>query len=199
MTPASAVWSPPLSPADPTGIARPRIAIAGIAIESSTFSPHISAAEAFAVRRGTDLRRRYSFLAEGAERGDATEWVPIMQATALPGGAVDQTTYRAMRDEIVDRLAADGPFDGLFLDIHGAMSVVGMADAEADLARAVRAAVGEDTLVSAAMDLHGNVSAELSRNVDLITCYRMAPHEDAWNTRERAVHNLLERLRGPYG
>ncbi|NED99667.1 M81 family metallopeptidase [Phytoactinopolyspora halotolerans] len=180
-------------------MARARVAIAGIAIESSTFSPHISGPEAFTVLRGADLRRRYPFLAVGTERGDAADWVPILQATALPGGAVDAGTYRRMRDEIVESVRSEGPFDGLFLDIHGAMSVVGLEDAEADLARAIRAAAGPDTLISTSMDLHGNVSAEFSQAVDLITCYRMAPHEDAWNTRERAVHNLLERLRGPHG
>ncbi|WP_207782674.1 M81 family metallopeptidase [Phytoactinopolyspora limicola] len=178
---------------------RPRIAIAGIAIESSTFSPHISGWDAFTVRRGDELLGRYAFLGPGTERGDAAEWVPILHGLALPGGAVDPQVYRSMRDEIVHGLAAQGPFDGVFLDIHGAMSVVGIRDAEADLAGAIRTAVGDDPLVSTSMDLHGNVSAEFSRAVDLITCYRMAPHEDAWNTKERAVHNLLERLRGPYG
>jgi microcystin degradation protein MlrC len=28
------------------------------------------------------------------------------------------------------------------------------------------------------MDLHGNVSWRLAAQSDLITCYRMAPHED---------------------
>lgn len=38
------------------------------------------------------------------------------------------------------------------------MSVVGLDDAEADLTAAVRAATGPGTLISAAMDLHGDVS-----------------------------------------
>jgi microcystin degradation protein MlrC len=187
----------------PDGLTAPRVGIAGISIESSTFSPHVSGVEAFTVRRGEELLGRYPFLAAGTARREAARWVPLLHGRSLPGGAVDPEVYRAMRDEIVERIGAevraDGPLDGLFLDIHGAMSVVGMDDAEADLARAIREAVGPDTLVSAAMDLHGNVSAELSRAVDLITCYRMAPHEDETNTRERAVHNLLERLRGPGG
>jgi microcystin degradation protein MlrC len=29
---------------------------------------------------------------------------------------------------------------------------------------------------------------------DLITCYRMAPHEDAIESKKRAVTNLLDRL-----
>jgi microcystin degradation protein MlrC len=45
------------------------------------------------------------------------------------------------------------------------------------------------------MDLHGNVPRELAEASDLITCYRMAPHEDVWETRERAAANLLARLR----
>ena len=44
------------------------------------------------------------------------------------------------------------------------------------------------------MDLHGNVSETLAMNSDLITCYRMAPHEDALESKKRAVDNLLERL-----
>ena len=44
------------------------------------------------------------------------------------------------------------------------------------------------------MDLHGNVSKRLAQHTDLITCYRMAPHEDALESKQRAVDNLLERL-----
>ncbi|MGH1554914.1 M81 family metallopeptidase [Streptomyces sp. L7] len=43
--------------------------------------------------------------------------------------------------------------------------------------------VGPDTPVSTSMDLHGNVSRELVHATDLITCYRMAPHEDAMDTK----------------
>ncbi|MEP7251737.1 MAG: MlrC C-terminal domain-containing protein, partial [Ginsengibacter sp.] len=34
---------------------------------------------------------------------------------------------------------------------------------------------------------------------DLITCYRMAPHEDAMDTKRRAVENLLERIESAKG
>jgi microcystin degradation protein MlrC len=44
------------------------------------------------------------------------------------------------------------------------------------------------------MDLHGNVSPRLARHTDLITCYRLAPHEDAMESKKRAVDNLLDRL-----
>lgn len=195
----SHVWCPPLAPIQSGGLERPRIGIAGISIESSTFSPHISGSEAFTVRRDEELLDYYPFLESGKELRQAAEWVPLMHARSLPGGAVDRDLYEQFKREIVARIEAAGPLDALFFDIHGAMSVVGMQDAEADLAAAVRTALGPEPLVSTSMDLHGNVSFELLQAVDLITCYRMAPHEDAINTKERAVYNLLTRLRSSSG
>ncbi len=196
---AHLVWKGPLPALEPSGLARPRIGIAGISIESSTFSPHVSGDEAFTVRSGDELLAYYPFLAEGEHLRDAAEWVPLTHGRSLPGGAVAPDTYEKMKAAILDGVRREGPFDGFFFDIHGAMSVIGMDDAEGDLAAALRAALGPDTLVSTSMDLHGNVSGALFDAVDLLTCYRMAPHEDWLNTKERAVHNLLARLRGRHG
>ena len=86
------------------------------------------------------------------------------------------------------------PLDGLFFDIHGAMSVQGIDDPEGDFIKKIRDLIGTKTLISTSMDLHGNVSERLAQHTDLITCYRMAPHEDALESKQRAVDNLLERL-----
>ncbi|MDP9849807.1 M81 family metallopeptidase [Streptosporangium lutulentum] len=172
-----------------------RIGIAGIAIESSTFSPHRTRLPDFTVTRDDALLARYPWIREPRDWCAGVEWVPLLHAVSLPGGAVETEVYDRLEAEIVERARAAGPLDGLFFDIHGAMSVVGRTDAEAGLADAVRAAVGPDTLISASMDLHGNVSRELAETVDLITCYRMAPHEDVWESRERAARNLVTRLR----
>ncbi|MBO9626144.1 MAG: M81 family metallopeptidase [Microbacterium sp.] len=196
---ASEIWMGALPPVSDGGLAAPRIGIGGISIESSTFSPHVSGDEAFTIRTGSGLLAYYPFLEEGKELLDAATWVPLTHGRSLPGGAVDPETYLRMKEAIVDGIRREGPFDGFFFDIHGAMSVVGMDDAEGDLATAVREALGPDTLVSTSMDLHGNVSPVLRDAVDLLTCYRMAPHEDWMNTKERAVWNLLARLRGPHG
>jgi microcystin degradation protein MlrC len=181
-----------------TGVAgrRPRIGIAGIAIEASTFSPHRTGLEDFTVTRGDALLARYEWLSpEPAVWTAEAEWVPLLHAGSLPGGAVETGVYEQLKAEILQRAAEAGPLDGLFFDIHGAMSVVGMTDAETDLARALREVLGDRALISASMDLHGNVSRELATLCDLITCYRMAPHEDARESRERAARNLLVRLR----
>lgn len=174
---------------------RPRIAICGIHIESSTFTPYVSTQEDFEVLRGPEMRGRYRWIDDDWSR--QVDWFPILHARALPGGVVDRFAYEGWKREIVDGLAAlveEAPLDGILFDIHGAMSVEGMDDAEGDLIGAVRAAAGTEPLISASMDLHGNVSLDLFEALDLMTCYRKAPHEDALESRERAARNLVDRI-----
>lgn len=184
------------SPQPPPQEDRPvRVAITGIAIESSTFSPHRTALEDFNVTRGQQLLRRYPWITGQRDWCSGVDWVPLVHAVALPGGAVLRDVYDRLKAEVLALAEDAGHVDGILLDIHGAMSVTGMEDAEADLATALRKLVGRETLISASMDLHGNVSPRLAEAVDLITCFRMAPHEDAWQSRERAARNLVQRLR----
>jgi microcystin degradation protein MlrC len=74
------------------------------------------------------------------------------------------------------------------------MCVEGLEDVEAELLRRIRKVIGPNVLVSASMDLHGNVSRELVHQTDLITCYRTAPHVDVIETRERTCRNLVKLL-----
>lgn len=177
----------------------PRIAIAGLAIESSTFSPALTHEDAFKARVDQDVFTFYPFLApDSVDRGRAL-WFPTLRAHALPGGTVTREAYESLVSQTLERLKANLPYDGLFFDIHGAMSVVGLEDPEGDFIIRVREVVGYETLISTSMDLHGNVSMRLAENTDLITCYRMAPHEDAMESKQRAVQNLLDRLESGKG
>ncbi|MEU5444620.1 M81 family metallopeptidase [Streptomyces griseofuscus] len=177
-----------------TAATRPVIAIAGLGIESSTFSPARTEAPAFHPSRGADVLGRYPFLAPGEELREAADWHGALVGKSLPGGMATAAAWSALTDELVDRLAALPRLDGLWYDIHGAMSVEGVEDPEAVLLERIRATVGPDVIVSTSMDLHGNVSRELAHRSDLITCYRMAPHEDHIETKERAVRNLVDLL-----
>ena len=175
-------------------IKKPRIAIAGLAIESSTFSPARSGVDAFLVREGKDVFKYYPFLSEESEQRIAADWVPALRGYALPGGMVTKKAYDSLVGKTLGLLEKGMPYDGLFFDIHGAMSVEGIEDPEGDFITKIRALIGTETLISTSMDLHGNVSERLAIHSDLITCYRMAPHEDALESKQRAVENLLERL-----
>ena len=177
---------------------RPAIAIAGLACETSTFTPSRTLAPAFQPKRGKEIFDKHTFLLPGTELGDAADWQGALIGHALPGGAVTRAAFEELASEIIGRLtdivASAGKLDGLWFDIHGAMCVEGLLDIEAELLRRIRVVIGSETLVSASMDLHGNVSRELVHQTDLITCYRTAPHEDVLDTRERACRNLLALL-----
>ena len=172
----------------------PRIAVAGMAIESSIYAAHRAGYRDFDVREGPVVVERYEFLSTGTTLGDAADWVGVFYARSIPGGPVVREVYDDFKTRILDGLAKAAPLDGLYLDLHGAMSVEGMDDAEGDLVDAIRDVIGAEPIISAPMDLHGNVSERLALGVDLPTAYRLAPHEDAWETRERAARNLVDWL-----
>ena len=178
---------------------KPRIAIAGLAIESSTFSPAKTVEEDFKARVGTDVFTFYPFLSKDSINRNKAEWIPTIRGHALPGGIVTKEAYESLVNKTLTMLKKNMPYDGLFFDIHGAMSVEDIDDPEGDFIKKIRNVIGYETLISTSMDLHGNVSLELAEETDLITCYRMAPHEDALESKKRAVENLLERLESKKG
>lgn len=177
----------------------PRIAIAGLGIESSTFSPALTEEAAFHARYGADVFSYYPFMAADSPLRHKATWIPTLVGHSLPGGKVTREAYESLVNKTLDSLKKYLPYDGLYFDIHGAMSVVGLDDPEGDLITRIRKVVGTKTLISTSMDLHGNVSWRLAENTDLITCYRMAPHEDAMQTKERAVTNLINRIESGRG
>ncbi len=179
----------------PKRIAPKRIAFGGIHTESSTFNPVLTPFEAFRILRGAAFREHesYSFLDEY----DA-EFVPLLHAAAIPGGPVPRDVYEALKGEFVTRLMAQGPLDGLYLDMHGAMNVSGMDDAEGDWITAARAVVGPDCLVAASYDLHGNVTERIADAIDIFSAFRTAPHIDRTETKERACKMLVDALNGGY-
>ena len=177
---------------------KPVIAIAGLSCETSTFTHARTNLPAFEPLRGHSIVDEYDFLHEGTDLGDTAVWRGALSAYALPGGIVTRDAFEELANEIVSRLERivnETCLDGLWYDIHGAMCAEDMEDSEVELLRRIRRVVGRDVAVSASLDLHGNVSRDLVEQVDLITCYRTAPHEDVDETKERACQNLVDLLR----
>lgn len=173
---------------------RYRIAVGGIHIESSTFTPYISGYKDFKVRRGEELLQRYPWFEKYREK---VMLLPLIHAGALPGGVVDPSFFNDWMEEfkqLLKEYMGNGGLDGILFDIHGAMSVQDRTDAEGYALNEIRKIVGNKVLISTSMDLHGNVSNLLFEQTDLITCYRTAPHIDTEETRERAFLNLIQAL-----
>lgn len=166
-----------------------RIAIGGIAIESCTFSTLPSTLNDFTIVRSTDADfwDRVPFYTDFPD----VEFIPVMIARALPGGPVVKADYETMKAELLNGLKALLPLDGVYLQMHGAMNVLDMDDAEGDWIQSVRQTVGADCMISASYDLHGNVSGRVFDSLDILTAYRTAPHIDYMETNERAVKLLV--------
>ncbi len=81
-----------------------RVAIAGIAIESSTFSPAQTDIDAFRIKRGEEIFSSYPFLATDSVDQQRAEWFPALRGRAIPGGIVTREAYESMVTEILERL-----------------------------------------------------------------------------------------------
>lgn len=168
---------------------RLRIAIGAIATESCTFSPLPTRRTDFVVAHDEELLARYPFLS----RYDA-ELIPTLGAWAMPGGPVELEAYRELQGAFLEALKRAGPIDGLYLELHGAMYVTGIDDAEGDWVAAAREVLGPNALIAASLDLHGNVTRRLAEQADILTAYRTAPHRDRRETQERAYRLLMQCL-----
>lgn len=146
MNPSTAIQS------DPTK--KFHIGVAGLSCECCTFSPLLSGERDFIVSAGAELAANYGFFADYPD----VDFTLLRQARALPGGSIEPGFYDGFKQQLLDEIAAHAPWDGIFLDMHGAANVYGRDDVEGDMLAVIRAVVGADCLISASYDLHGNVS-----------------------------------------
>lgn len=184
-----------------------RIAIAGFLHETNTFAPGTTGYSDFdaptmgGILRGARIVENAKFpMATGGfvklARAAGHELYPILWCFAEPGGYVTAAAFERIAGEIIASLAANGPFDAVYLDLHGAMVTTEHDDAEAEILRRVRAVVGEIPVVSS-LDLHGNVGDGMLRHADALVAYRTYPHIDMRATGERAFHLVERLLAGP--
>ncbi|QPC84074.1 M81 family metallopeptidase [Phototrophicus methaneseepsis] len=171
-----------------------RIAIVGMAIECSSFSVWTTQLENFIVLRGEEMEDRYPFLNDYED----IEFVPLIRARSLPGGPVAYNVFQGIKAEMLALLEENGPWDGVYHDMHGAMNVRDMDDAEGEWMQDARKVVGPDCIMAASYDLHGNVSARIMENLDILSGYRTAPHIDGDETRLRTISLLVESVREGY-
>ncbi|MET0162529.1 MAG: M81 family metallopeptidase [Microbacteriaceae bacterium] len=172
-----------------------RIAICGIYGECSTFSLDVIRRDMFEVLRGDPLLEHYDWSGRLGELVDDVEWVPLTRAHTGAGGQLDPAFYDEVFATVAAELREAGPVDGVYLDMHGALKVLGQGRAEERFVGMVREIVGDGAVLGMSMDPHGNFSEELAALVDVVAVYRHAPHIDRLETRDRAVTNLVEVIR----
>jgi microcystin degradation protein MlrC len=147
------------------------------------------------VRTQKGARSEFGGFIDAAEKF-GWELIPAVCAEASPSGFVDESVFDGFSDEILALIAKSEPVDGVLLALHGAMATRRWPDAEGELLRRVRDAVGDAVPVAVTLDLHANVTSEMIRHATLLSSYRTTPHVDQYETAMR-VAGLLERtMRG---
>ncbi len=116
--------------------------------------------------------------------------VPLLWANAVPGGLVEAAAFERIAAMLITDLAEMGPFDAVYLDLHGAMVTTAHEDGEGELLRRIRAVVGPNTLVIASLDWHANVTEAMIEHADYLTGYRTYPHIDMAETGRRVARWL---------
>ena len=182
-----------------------RLLLATMSHETNTFSPVPTRTERFC-RNGTtllvgqeavDFYRGTGTCMGGylavAEEAGATVVVPVC-ASAPPSGPVESEAYETFCTLITEAVAQGG-FDGIWLDLHGAMVTDRFDDGEGELLRRIRA-IDPVTPLCVAYDMHANVFDAMVANAQVVTGYQTYPHIDQRQTAERAARALLRVMRG---
>src|SRR4051812_22088935 len=104
--------------------------------------------------------------------------VPTLMAWGMPSGTVTSDTFEALADELLNRLTAAAPLDGVLLTLHGAMVSEFYADADAEILRRVRAAIGSDVPLVVTVDFHANLTEAMVKWPNAIVGYDTYPHID---------------------
>ena len=106
------------------------------------------------------------------------EPVPTLAAWGMPSGALTDDTFEALSRSLCSRLQEARPLDGVLLSLHGAMVSTSFPDADGELLRRVRLAIGTNTPLVVTLDYHANVTSEMVRWPDAMLGYDTYPHVD---------------------
>lgn len=181
-----------------------RIAIGGIMHESNTFSATVTDRARFeegSLARGDeivavwrDAHHELGGFIEGASRF-GFELAPTVMAWATPAGPV--------ADDVLDEVAAGiiaatrkSRADGLLLALHGAMVTPKHPDADAEVLRRVREALGPDLLIVTTLDYHANVAPEMAALSNALIGYQTYPHIDQRECGLKAAELIARSVRG---
>jgi microcystin degradation protein MlrC len=177
-----------------------RLLIAMMKHETNTFSPVPTPLARFGPLYGENAIRAYRGTGTGlgayldlAEREGAEVVLPIA-AGASPSGPVEDAAYAHITDSICDAVARGG-FDGIMLDLHGAMVTQTLEDGEGEFLKRLRA-IDPRPPIAVSLDMHANLYDAIIANATVVTGYRTYPHIDTYETAKLAGEILLRAMRG---
>lgn len=180
-----------------------RILIGECKQEISTFNPAVSCYDDFEIsfRKGVllfhDGIRSEVGGALGIFRANGVEGVGTYSARAITsGGTLGAADWNRIADEFLTAIRQAPPIDGVFFAMHGAMCAKNEVDPEGYLLQETRKILGDTIPIVVSLDLHGVVTDRMLRHADAVVAYHTYPHNDFFETGERAAILLLRIIRG---
>jgi microcystin degradation protein MlrC len=180
-----------------------RIAVGGFLHETNTFAPTKATYDAFvhgggwpAMAHGADVLRTMRGINVGLagfiEAAEANGWelVPTISCGASPSAHVTKDAFERIVTEMVDGIAAAGPLDAVYLDLHGAMVTEHFDDGEGEVLARARRVIGPDLPLVVSLDLHANVTPAMIEHADALIAYRTYPHVDMADTGRACAKHL---------
>ena len=122
--------------------------------------------------------------------------VPLLFASAVPGGPLTQECYKSLKEDLLARLRGALPVDGVLMPQHGAAAVDGLGSLDGDLIGAVRQLVGSAVPIVATLDCHAHVTAEMVEHSNALLAWETYPHRDTFSTGVRGARLLADCVDG---
>lgn len=171
-----------------------RVLVAHVYHESNTFCLEKTRLEDFEIREGADMLPYLPGVDVLEDAG--IEVVPSVYAQRWSSGTVEARALLYFEEKILQVLRREkGRLDGLYLSLHGGMTVDQLGSGEYHLLRAVRQEIGDDLPIAVSLDMHANVQDGLGDMCNVLTGYHTAPHTDAAETQRKAAAGLVELLK----
>jgi microcystin degradation protein MlrC len=123
---------------------------------------------------------------------------PGFPVTGTGSGWITEEAFETFVGTMIAELEANGPWDGAYLAVHGAMGARGVMRPEAELARRVRAAIGSTAIIAGTFDPHGNEDEEFLKYADMAFTVKYFPHYDGHLQGQRAARQMVRAIRGTY-
>ena len=182
----------------------PRILIAECKQEVSTFNPHLSGYDDFAIRRGKELidyhrtvRNEVGGALSVFDVNADVELVPAYSAFFITsGGMLAKSAWEQISHELLESIEASSAIDGVYFCMHGAMASDSESDPEGWLLAETRKIVGEKVPIVVSLDLHGILTDRMIEQSDAVVAYHTYPHVDFFETGQRAAKLLLRIVSG---
>ena len=177
-----------------------RCFVCGLVQESNSFNPEYTTMADFrhtcwegeAVLRGETGDTADGILNTLKRYGCEIEVGVVMRSKS--GGPVDHTVIDWFLEKNLSAMKARP--DAVVLSLHGATMSDTSDDVCGDILKAIRDAVGEDVVVAASFDLHGNITERMMQYADFLCGYQTYPHLDFYNVGARAATLAIEALQG---